>query len=495
MSNSNNQPADDPKCEEASNVACDDVMYAEFVDVRSESQWGANNVNLHLWLSALKKRRDEAEKINSSELVLGCLSYREPYLQINREVTSPQEKSDEQTYPLDTLQKRCERHFSINSTFIAMQFITWHPKISFPIFSENVFLRQGPGWGMSIFAQPGYEEHAKKVREAMCVENSKEFLFFYANEEESRKDVLHQYEVLCNNIINSLLPFPEVCSKLLFTDVIKYQPSGSSAVATWTFVLFNLAWKQHEYSALQAKRANPSCNGQYAFINDAWYAMELVRSCNEVYYKGGRQPFPMLSPPFLVTNIVSFLENLFAASVEALDLLFREVESIINTETLPKNHDVSIEEKHLKNEKCFREEIVGPLLRSMGYKNVRHTHGPNEFGKDFIAVDSDKTHEYHVAFVIKAGNVSGKSDSTVDDIISQIEMAFNVQYTSPDTMQQVSMSKVVVIVSGKYLDNAKIRLSSKYGDQCKRGILQFWDSAKVEALIKEHGMPATVENS
>ena len=36
------------------------------------------------------------------------------------------------------------------------------------------------------------------------------------------------------------------------------------------------------------------------------------------------------------------------------------------------------------NEDEYRELIIVPLLRSMGYKKVRVTHGVTEFGKDII---------------------------------------------------------------------------------------------------------------
>ena len=253
--------------------------------------------------------------------------------------------------------------------------------------------------------------------------------------------------------------------------------------------MFSLAWKLPNYSRLRAKRASSSENGQFVVIGDTSYSMEFVRQHNLLYLKEGVSSAPMLPEPIPVKRIVSVLENLFIASVEAISLLIREVESIIGKGVLLKNHNATIKEEHLKNEKCFCNEIVAPLLRAMDYKNIRYTHGSNEFGKDFVAVDGDKTHEYYVAFVVKAGDISGSATSKkLDEITAQIESAFTVPYTPPDTMQEVNISKVIVIVSGKYLDNAITRLSAKYKKECRLGYLLFWDGTNIDALIKKHGI-------
>ncbi len=358
-----------------------------------------------------------------------------------------------------------------------------------PLVSENVGIGRGPGWGFHLQVRPGHEQEANEVTKAMFVENSREFLWYYSDDNSLRQDVFKQYEHLCRHAIASLFPFPDELTDLLFWDIKNIPPSGDNPAAVWTFLLFNLAWKMHPYSKLRAKYASAAGNGQFTFSNGMAITMESVRNLNTDYLKRGAQFGPVFSGPINVKRIASVLENLFEASVDAIDLLIRRVEELLSPTQHILNHNATITEDHRKNEKQFCDEIIKPLLNSIGYQNIRYTHGPNELGKDFIVKDSDKTNEYYVAFVIKAGDVSGGASSSVlSDIISQVDMAFSVPRKLSDGLTEVYMSKVIVVISGKFLDNAIERLRGKYEKQCQLGYLQLWDSAKVETLIKEYGI-------
>ncbi|MCL2117616.1 MAG: hypothetical protein FWH27_04210 [Planctomycetaceae bacterium] len=469
---------------EAQNEPC----FCLLMDMLAESLWEAKNVNLRHWLDALKRIRNDAELIHSSGIILNCLSYRYPYEQINRDTPTSQNEQDwkEQGDAFEAFDNLCKQYFSINNECIASRHISWPAKICFPIVHENVVIGRN-GWRLGIFPQPGFEENTKKVAEALCIENSEEFLTFLTNKDDLPKNVWRQYESICENAFNLLFPFPEECSELLFSDIRNVPPSETSPIGIWTFLLFNLAWKKHEYSTLRAKFASSSGNGQFTFVNKTACTMESVRFNNAMYYKNGVPPIPGMPSPIIVANVVSCLENLFMATIEAIDILIRHVESIIGVASIPTNHNAKIKDEHLKDEKLFCKDIVALLLQAI-YTNVRNTHGPNEFGKDFVALDKDSTHEYYVAFVVKAGSISGRANSELDTIISQVRSAFSVPYTPPDTMQAVNISKVIVVVSGKYLDNAITRLKAEFDEKCRLGYLQFWDGTKIETLIKEHGI-------
>ncbi|MEK6900016.1 MAG: hypothetical protein AABX05_02725, partial [Nanoarchaeota archaeon] len=45
---------------------------------------------------------------------------------------------------------------------------------------------------------------------------------------------------------------------------------------------------------------------------------------------------------------------------------------------------------YVKNEKELGRNIVVPLLKSMGFSNVRYVCGSDEYGRDIIFSDTDK---------------------------------------------------------------------------------------------------------
>ena len=447
------------------------------------------NVNLSRWLDALKRLKLDFEKVQSSELVLKCISVREPYHKLKQQHeridSEDQDKNDDYEAFIET----CKRHFEIKGELTAMRGLSWPPKIYMPIVSENVYLNSGPGWGFHIYAAPEHKEEAEIVNKAMFVENSREFLYYYSDVYGLSNGVFNQFELLCQNAFRSLFPFPDELTDMLYMDVKSIFPSGNCPVSIWTFLLFNLAWKLPPYSRLRAKHSNNATCGQYVFRSDVErMSIEFVRETNLMLYMTGRAPFaPQFSESIEVKNIVSALENLFAASLDAIELLIHRVEELINP---PLNRNMKIEERHLNNEKLFCTEIVEPLLHSMGYKNIRYTHGPNELGKDFIAIQNDSSGEYYISFVVKTGDVSGKvsSNKVLDEILAQVEMAFDVPHKLPDSLEEFYMSRVVVITSGKLFENAIERLYAKYEKQLRSKNLQFWDKAKIETLIKKHGI-------
>lgn len=449
----------------------------------SVSIFATEGVNLTHLLDSLKKLKYEAESLCSLSLSLDCLSIREPYHKIGTTVNGVKEQGfcgDFEKY---------RHYFSLNAEYVATHFFGYPSKLSMPIVSENV--RIFPvGHQLRLQCDPGYEKELEIVNESMFVENSMESVIYFSDERGLKNKVFERYEQFCVNAINSVFPLPEELSSSLYSDTVNIPPSDTSPTNLWTFLLFNMAWKQHPYISLRAKYASDSGCGQFVFVGDnRIYTIELVRNLNRLFIKQGTSIIPMQKMPIDVNEIVSAIENVFSASFDAINLLIRQIEELLNPRSMISNHNTRIEDRHLHIEKTFCLEIMQPLLESMGFRKIRYTHGTNEFGKDFVAVDNDNTHEFYVAFVIKVGNVSGSASSKpLLEIKSQISSALKIPYTIPETMDKVFMGKVIVAISGKFLDNAKTILQANYKKVSKRGWLEFWDGVTINDYIKKYGI-------
>jgi len=109
------------------------------------------------------------------------------------------------------------------------------------------------------------------------------------------------------------------------------------------------------------------------------------------------------------------------------------------------------------NEEEYTTQIVMPLLRQVGYSEVRYNHGIAEFGKDVVFCDYDRFgNKIYYAAQIKAGDLSGNNKGKVDDIINHIDRAFNYPFDDLITKSKVMLSHFFVIISGRFTDNARI---------------------------------------
>lgn len=109
------------------------------------------------------------------------------------------------------------------------------------------------------------------------------------------------------------------------------------------------------------------------------------------------------------------------------------------------------------SEKQLCENVLVPLLRSMGFQQVTYNNGPGENGKDIVAFKNDELGlPQWLAIVAKAkdisGNASGNSGSTT--VTNQIQEALEHSYADPRTGDRVRMSRCWVVSSGKILTTA-----------------------------------------
>lgn len=108
------------------------------------------------------------------------------------------------------------------------------------------------------------------------------------------------------------------------------------------------------------------------------------------------------------------------------------------------------------DEEEFKKNQVIPLLKKLGFMEVRDNHGVREFGKDilFSKYDEFGLKRYYAA-QIKAGNIRGKNSREINDLINHIRNAFSVPFTDIITKNTVYIDEFYVIVSGKFIGNAK----------------------------------------
>lgn len=137
----------------------------------------------------------------------------------------------------------------------------------------------------------------------------------------------------------------------------------------------------------------------------------------------------------------------------------------------------------VENEKDFTLRVVLPIIRKLGFSNVKYNHGKREYGKDIVFSRITEFSEIeNWAAQIKYGNVKGGANSDIDEIFSQIDDAFKMPYYDVYTKNRVRPSKVCVIISGKFTENAIEKLCEKIESHAMRNNVLFIDGERLESL-------------
>lgn len=166
-----------------------------------------------------------------------------------------------------------------------------------------------------------------------------------------------------------------------------------------------------------------------------------------------------------------------------LNIIKQEFSKII-AESIAKN-SLNWKDTYKTNELLFTKELLIPIFRLMGFKSVRFNHGTQEFGKDITFFDFDKFKgiEYY-AVQVKAGDLSGKSNSKINDILSQIDDIIKIPFKDMDSGREQYISKIIIAISGDYKENAKVKLLHHIPDYFK-GNVKFVDKSKILSMIEE----------
>jgi hypothetical protein len=139
-----------------------------------------------------------------------------------------------------------------------------------------------------------------------------------------------------------------------------------------------------------------------------------------------------------------------------------------------------------QNETVFCVEVLAPLLRKMGFLLVRYTHGTREYGKDFTFSELTKFGELrHYGLQAKAGNISGRANSEIDEILGQITDAFTMPYYELGSKDARFISTFVVAISGHFTENAKEKIVEKM-PRGAIGSVYFLDKEKITELVERY---------
>ena len=186
------------------------------------------------------------------------------------------------------------------------------------------------------------------------------------------------------------------------------------------------------------------------------------------------------------SSVYVTLQLRLGGKVEALycqgnDIIIELIKRLDNRNRLFEWND-----EYLRNEQLFSIQVIQPLLRKMRFNSVRFNHGRKEYGKDFTFCELDKFGQVkYFGMQVKAGNVSGKVNSSIDELIGQIEDAFTIPYYDLDSRNPLYISTLIILISGHFTENAKEKIMYKV-NKGLHGSVYFIDQEKVLELIEKY---------
>lgn len=145
-----------------------------------------------------------------------------------------------------------------------------------------------------------------------------------------------------------------------------------------------------------------------------------------------------------------------------------------------------IEYERKGNESLFCQEVLGPLLRRMGFLDVRYTHGSGEQGKDFTFAEMTKWGELrYCALQAKAGNVKGGVNSEINGLLGQVSDAFENDYDILGDGSPKHISTFIIAISGSFTENAEKKIKNKVR-RAIVGSVHFLDRERILGLISRY---------
>lgn len=171
----------------------------------------------------------------------------------------------------------------------------------------------------------------------------------------------------------------------------------------------------------------------------------------------------------------------------------------------------------LMNEVPLQKEVLIPLFRAMGFRDVKHYHGgPNELGKDIVMWREEELRErVNYGVVVKAEKITGQASgakNSANEVLFQVMQAFNEPYPDLSTGEEQTIHRCLVVSSKEvskeainaikgtlrkdnldkittFIDGETLwGLIEKYTPE--KGVLEDMQSAKsrLEGLLEEHGL-------
>lgn len=139
-----------------------------------------------------------------------------------------------------------------------------------------------------------------------------------------------------------------------------------------------------------------------------------------------------------------------------------------------------------QNEREFTLRTVLPIFRKLGFCNVRYNHGKREYGKDVLFARTTEFSDLeHWAAQVKVGDISGGAGSEIDTIVSQADDAFKMPFYDVYTRRKERISKLAIIISGRFSENAIEKICEKIESNALKNSLVFIDGEKLETLSEK----------
>ena len=177
-----------------------------------------------------------------------------------------------------------------------------------------------------------------------------------------------------------------------------------------------------------------------------------------------------------------FEANDLSAAVELAEELVDEIEGAVETSLGAKVFPPSV----ANNEREFTLRTVLPILRKLGFNDVHYNHGNREYGRDVTFARTTEFSELeHWAAQVKLGDVSGEAGSEIDKLVSQADDAFKMPFYDIYTRRQERISKLAIIISGKFTENATEKICEKIESNPLKNNLVFIDGEKLETLSEK----------
>ncbi|HXO29533.1 MAG TPA: hypothetical protein VOA80_19440 [Thermoanaerobaculia bacterium] len=137
------------------------------------------------------------------------------------------------------------------------------------------------------------------------------------------------------------------------------------------------------------------------------------------------------------------------------------------------------------NEQEFTLRTVLPILRKLGFQNVKYNHGRREFGRDILFARITEFQELeHWGAQVKFGNITGGADSEIDSLLGQIDDAFAMPFYDLYSKQKQWISKLAIIISGKFTENAIEKICEKIQSHVIRNNVLFIDGDKLQTMAE-----------
>ena len=184
-----------------------------------------------------------------------------------------------------------------------------------------------------------------------------------------------------------------------------------------------------------------------------------------------------------------FINYSITVEAETLGLLIQQAEQIIKEIEGAAELTLGSPFKEVgdaENEADFAISILVPLLRKMGFSDVRYNHGKKEYGKDIIFSRRTEFDEYEYWGVqVKFGDVSGGVNSDIDTLVGQAEDAFKMPFYDVYTRSRQRISKLLIAISGKFTENAVEKICEKIESHPLKNNIVFVDGEKIKTLAEK----------